>query len=134
MKTKLNIIALGALCALAACGTQPKERAEGGGAAGAATGAAVGALAGPPGMVAGALIGGGAGAATGAATSPQQVNLGKPPWNNPETRVPTPNGPVSPNASHSRASSRGSASYQNADVDRLNDESLRAAQSGNTFR
>jgi hypothetical protein len=129
MNTKVNVIALGMLCALAACGTQPKERAEGGGAAGAATGAAVGALAGPPGMVAGALIGGGAGAATGAATSPQEVNLGKPPWTNPNTRVPTPNGPVSPAAS--RGSS--SATAQNADVDRLNDESLRAAQNGTAY-
>jgi phage tail tape-measure protein len=130
MNIKLNVIALGALCALAACGTQPKERAEGGAAAGAATGAAVGALAGPPGMVAGALIGGGAGAATGAATSPQQVNLGKPPWNNPNARIPTPNGSVSPTASRSSRS----ANAQNAEVDRLNDESLRAAQNGTTFR
>jgi hypothetical protein len=80
-------------------------------------------------MVAGALIGGGAGAATGAATSPQQVNLGKPPWTNPNTRVPTPNGPVSPTA----ARSRGSASSQNAEVDRLNDESLHAAQTGTAY-
>jgi len=130
MKANLSVIALSGMCALAACGTQPKERSTGGGAAGAATGAAVGALAGPPGMVAGALIGGGAGAATGAATSPEQVNLGKPPWNNPSTRVPTPNGPVSPAA----ARSRGNASSQNADVDRLNDESLRAAQSGSSYR
>jgi phage tail tape-measure protein len=130
MNIKLNVIAVGALCALAACGTQPKERAEGGAAAGAATGAAVGALAGPPGMVAGALIGGGAGAATGASTSPQQVNLGKPPWTNPNTRIPTPNGSVSPTASRGR----GSATSQNAEVDRLNEESLRAAQNGTTFR
>jgi phage tail tape-measure protein len=130
MQSKRSIIVLGALCALAACGNQPRERAEGGGAAGAATGAAVGALAGPPGIVAGALIGGGAGAATGAATSPQQVNLGKPPWTNPSTRVPTPNGSVSPAA----ARSRGSASAQNGEVDRLNDESLRAAQSGTSYR
>jgi hypothetical protein len=130
MKSKRSLIALGALCALAACGNQPKERAEGGGAAGAATGAAVGALAGPPGILAGALIGGGAGAATGAATSPQQVNLGKPPWTNPSTRVPTPNGPVSPAATRSS----GNASSQNADVDRLNDESLRAAQNGSPYR
>jgi hypothetical protein len=129
MSIKLNVIALGALCALAACGEQPKERATGGAAAGAATGAAVGALAGPPGIVAGALIGGGAGAATGAATSPQQVNLGKPPWTNPNARVPTPNGPVSPTASRGRAS----ATAQNAEVDRLNDESLRAAQNGTTM-
>jgi phage tail tape-measure protein len=130
MKSTRTLIVVSALCGLAACGTQPKERAEGGGAAGAATGAAVGALAGPPGIVAGALIGGGAGAATGAATSPQQVNLGKPPWTNPNARVPTPNGPVSPTASR-RA---GSATAQNADVDRLNDESLRAAQNGSTYR
>jgi phage tail tape-measure protein len=129
MKPTLGVVALSALCVLAACGNQPKERAEGGGAAGAATGAAVGALAGPPGIVAGALIGGGAGAATGAATSPQQVNLGKPPWTNPNARVPTPNGPVSPTA----ARSRGSASSQNAEVDRLNDESLHAAQNGTAY-
>ena len=130
MKSKLSVIALSALCALAACGTQPKERAGGGAAAGAATGAAVGALAGPPGIVAGALIGGGAGAATGAATTPEHVNLGKPPWTNPNTRVPTPNGSVSPTASRSNAS----GDSQNADVDRLNDESLRAAQNGSTYR
>jgi phage tail tape-measure protein len=130
MHSKRTVIALGALCALAACGTQPKERAEGGGAAGAATGAAVGALAGPPGIVAGALIGGGAGAATGAATSPQQVNLGKPPWTNPSARVPTPNGPVSPTAARGNRSD----TSQNAEVDRLNDESYRAAQNGATYR
>ena len=130
MNLRLSFVALGALCALAACGTQPKERTEGGAAAGAATGAAVGALAGPPGVVAGALIGGGAGAATGAATSPQQVNLGKPPWTNPNARVPTPSGPVSPAASRGQ----GSATAQNADVDRLNDESLRAAQNGTAYR
>jgi hypothetical protein len=124
------VILLSALCAFAACGNQPKERAEGGGAAGAATGAAVGALAGPPGILAGALIGGGAGAATGAATSPQQVNLGKPPWTNPSTRVPTPHGAASPTA----VRSYGSASSHNAEVDRLNDESLRAAQNGTTYR
>jgi peptidoglycan hydrolase-like protein with peptidoglycan-binding domain len=79
-------IALGAL--LAACGTNPDDRVQGGAAAGAATGAAVGALAGPPGVVVGGLVGAGAGAATGAATSPQDVNLGRPVWNNPEVRVP----------------------------------------------
>ncbi len=130
MSSKRRLIVLSALCALAACGNQPRERAEGGGAAGAATGAAVGALAGPPGMVAGALIGGGAGAATGAATSPQQLNLGKPPWTNPNTRVPTPNGSVSSTAARGSRS----ANAQNAEVDRLNDESLRAAQNGTTYR
>src|SRR4051812_19705784 len=88
MKHAVNIFAVGMLGLLAACGTQPKERTTGGAAAGAATGAAVGALAGPPGMAVGALVGGGAGAVTGASTTPDQVNLGKPPWNNPNTRVP----------------------------------------------
>ena len=128
MKSKAHLIALSALCVLSACGTAPKERATGGAAAGAATGAAVGALAGPPGMAVGALVGGGAGAATGAATSPQQVNLGKPPWTNPEARVPTPRGSVAP------ANSRHVDTSQNAEVDRLNAESLRAAQSGATYR
>jgi phage tail tape-measure protein len=122
MKTKLTFAALGALCLLSACGQSPKERTTGGAAAGAATGAAVGALAGPPGMAVGALVGGGAGAATGATTSPQQVNLGKPPWTNPETRVPTPHGSVSP-ASSARTGN---------DSDRLNDQSLQAAQGGSS--
>jgi phage tail tape-measure protein len=121
-----TIIALCALGLLAACGTTPKERTTGGAAAGAATGAGIGALAGPPGVVAGALIGGGAGAATGAATSPNQVNLGKPPWTNPETRVPTASGKASPTR-HGRTDTS-----QNAAVDRLNDESLRSAQQGRT--
>ena len=123
MKTKMTFVALGALCLLSACGQSPKERTTGGAAAGAATGAAVGALAGPPGMAVGALVGGGAGAATGATTSPQQVNLGKPPWTNPETRVPTPHGSVSP-ASSARSD------LADADFDRLNDQSLSAAQNG----
>ena len=83
-----NILLVIALAALAGCGNTQPERTSGGAAAGAAAGAGVGALAGPPGVVAGALIGGGAGAVTGAATKPQQVNLGKPPWTNPDTRVP----------------------------------------------
>ncbi|MBX6744336.1 MAG: peptidoglycan-binding protein [Acetobacteraceae bacterium] len=74
--------------AVAACGTEPGERTSGGAAAGAATGAGIGALGGPVGALAGAAIGAGAGAATGAATSPSQVNLGEPPWSNPDTRVP----------------------------------------------
>jgi hypothetical protein len=122
MRYAVTVVAIGTLGLLAACGTTQKERATGGAAAGAATGAGVGALAGPPGMVAGALIGGGAGAATGASTSPSQVNLGKPPWTNPDTRVPTPSGTASPSRS-----GRGDTS-QNASADRLNDESLRSAQ------
>ena len=87
MYTKLlSAAALGLL--VAACGTDPQERVSGGAAAGAATGAGVGALGGPVGALAGAAIGGGAGAVTGAVTEPRDVNLGRPVWENPETRVP----------------------------------------------
>jgi hypothetical protein len=96
MKTVLRLAAIGAVALLAACGANERERTTGGAAAGAATGAGIGALGGPVGVVAGAVIGGGAGAITGAATKPSQLNLGRPPWDNPETRVPTPNGPVAP--------------------------------------
>jgi hypothetical protein len=82
----LGAAALGLM--VAACGTDPRERTTGGAAAGAATGAAVGALGGPVGALAGAGIGGAAGAVTGAATDPQDVNLGRPLWNDPEVRVP----------------------------------------------
>jgi hypothetical protein len=118
MKHAVNIFAVGMLGLLAACGTQPKERTTGGAAAGAASGAAIGALAGPPGMAVGALVGGGAGAVTGAATNPKDVNLGKPPWTNPETRVPSPNGSVAP-----ARSARLDMSHDN-DADRLNEQSL----------
>ena len=113
---------------LAACGTGQKERTTGGAAAGAATGAGIGALAGPPGVVVGALIGGAGGAATGAATSPSQVNLGKPPWTNPQARVP------GHSATPSGSSRSGmTATAQNAQVDQLNESSLQAAQEGRTF-
>jgi peptidoglycan hydrolase-like protein with peptidoglycan-binding domain len=85
----MGLLALGLL---AACGTNPTDRVTGGAAAGAATGAGVGALGGPVGALAGAAIGGGAGAITGAATSPNEVNLGRPLWNDPEVRVPGGNG------------------------------------------
>jgi phage tail tape-measure protein len=128
MNWKISLAALGALSLLTACGTEPRERTTGGAAAGAATGAAVGALGGPPGMAVGALVGAGAGAATGAATSPKDVNLGKPPWTNPETRVPTPNGSVAPNRSARNMTSG------DHDADRLNAQSLQAAESGGTYR
>ena len=135
MKYTLSVAALGLLGLLAACGETPQERTTGGAAAGAATGAAVGALAGPPGVVVGGLVGAGAGATTGAVTSPKDVNLGKPPWTNPETRVPTPNGPVAPASAryNSRYNSRYDAS-QDADVDRLNQQSLQNAQGANSYR
>jgi peptidoglycan hydrolase-like protein with peptidoglycan-binding domain len=79
-------VALGLLTA--ACGTDTRERTTGGAAAGAATGAGVGALGGPPGALAGAAIGGGIGAVTGATTEPSTLNLGEPPWSNPQARVP----------------------------------------------
>ena len=110
---------------LAACGSTPQERTTGGAAAGAATGAGVGALAGPPGMAVGAVVGAGAGAATGATTSPNQVNLGKPPWTNPQARI--------PGESTSRTSTRRASSSENAAVDRLNDQSLHSAQQGQTY-
>jgi len=105
MRTTIRIAALASVALLAACGTNPQERTTGGAAAGAATGAGIGALAGPPGMALGAVVGGGAGAITGATTSPNNLNLGKPPWNNPNTRVPTPNGPEAPATSETDHSS-----------------------------
>lgn len=87
MKMHLAGAALLAL-ALSACGTDERERVQGGAAAGAATGAGVGALGGPVGAGVGALVGGGAGAITGATTSPSDVNLGRPLWRDPEVRTP----------------------------------------------
>ncbi len=124
MKHAVNIFAVGMLGLLVGCGTNPQERTTGGAAAGAATGAAVGALGGPPGMAVGALVGGGAGAVTGATTSPKDVNLGKPPWTNPDTRVPTPNGPVAPGRS-----ARMDTSHDH-DADRLNERSLSQINGG----
>ncbi len=98
MRLFMSLIAAGAVVLVAGCGQQEPGRTTGGAAAGAATGAGIGALAGPPGILAGAVIGGGAGALTGASTNSTQLNLGAPPWNNPETRVPTPNGTAAPGA------------------------------------
>lgn len=75
------LVPLALLLGLAACGTAPSDRTEGGAATGAAAGAGVGIIGGPVGMVVGALVGGGAGAITGATTTPQQVDLGQPIWN-----------------------------------------------------
>lgn len=97
MRITIQLAALAAALLLAGCGTDPQERTTGGAAAGAATGAGIGIIAGPPGMALGAAIGGGAGALAGGATTPQQLNLGEAPWNNPDTRIPTPSGPVAPN-------------------------------------
>ena len=101
MKVSLRLAVIGAVLTLAACGTEPQGRTTGGAAAGAATGAGIGAIAGPPGMALGAAVGAGAGAVTGAATKPSQLNLGTPPWDNPNTRVPgvTPQTPPSSTSS-----------------------------------
>jgi phage tail tape-measure protein len=96
MKILLGLVALCGLALLVGCGTDERDRTEGGAAAGAATGAGIGLVGGPVGVVAGGLIGGGAGAIAGATTQPKDVNLGKPVWDNPDTRVPTPNGVVAP--------------------------------------
>lgn len=77
-------IALGAalisVLALAACGTNPADRAASGGLLGAGAGAAIGAATGNP--AAGALIGGVSGAVIGAATDPCTLRLGAPVWHN----------------------------------------------------
>lgn len=86
-RTARIILVLGGLTLLAGCGYNKQERATGGAGAGAATGALVGAIAGPPGAAIGAGVGAAAGAATGASTTPQQINLGTPPYNNPNVHV-----------------------------------------------
>ncbi len=65
---------------LAACGNNRTDRALSGGALGAGAGAAVGAVTGGS-LVGGALIGGAVGAGAGALTDSDDVNLGKPVWN-----------------------------------------------------
>jgi hypothetical protein len=76
------VLVVGGLVFLAGCGYSQPNRTAGGAGVGAGTGAAIGAIAGPPGAAVGALVGAGVGAAGGAATSPSQVNLGKPVWQN----------------------------------------------------
>lgn len=93
---RLAIPVLASVTLLAACGSQERERVTGGTATGAATGATIGLVGGPIGVVVGGVIGGGAGAITAATTSPEDLNLGRPVWANPETRIPTPGGPVAP--------------------------------------
>lgn len=92
--TRLSLLA--SLALLAGCGANERERVQGGAATGAATGATVGLVGGPIGVVVGGVIGGGAGAITAATTSPTDLNLGRPVWANPETRIPAPGGPIAP--------------------------------------
>lgn len=70
---KKVVLVLGAVAALAGCGTQTGDRL----ASGAAIGAGAGAVFGGVGALRGAVIG----AAVGGLTEPDQVNLGKPVWN-----------------------------------------------------
>jgi len=79
MLRKMSVAALSVTALLlAGCGSDPGDRAVSGGLIGAGTGAIIGAAAGDAG--AGALIGGLGGAAIGALTSPNQIDLGRPPW------------------------------------------------------
>ena len=78
MTRSIIILALASF-ALAGCGTSTGDRGLSGAGIGAATGAVAGALVGAP--LAGAAIGAGAGAAIGAATSPSNIDLGRPVWN-----------------------------------------------------
>lgn len=66
------ILVIAATAALAGCGTQMGDRM----ASGAAIGGGVGLAAGGVGALPGAIVG----AAVGGLTSPDQVNLGKPVW------------------------------------------------------
>ncbi len=70
---KKAIVVGAAMLALAGCGTQMGDRL----ASGAAIGAGAGIVAGGVGVAAGAVVG----AAVGGLTTPDQVNLGPPPWN-----------------------------------------------------
>ena len=81
MKIRM-IVFCGLLITLTACGTDPKDRTQGGAAAGATAGATVGMWAGPPGMVVGAFIGGGLGALSGATIPEENLDLGEPVWKN----------------------------------------------------
>lgn len=75
------------LLVLTGCGTQRQARVKNSTAAGAATGAGFGAFGGPVGAVVGGVIGGGAGAVTGATTTPNQVNVGRGPIDNPNASI-----------------------------------------------
>jgi uncharacterized membrane protein len=78
MSSRVAVLLAVAALALAGCGTTTGDRGLSGAAIGGATGAVVGAIVGAP--LAGAAIGAGAGALAGAATSPTQIDLGKPAW------------------------------------------------------
>ena len=72
MKKEALLAVAAAAIVLAGCGTQTGDRI----ASGAAIGAGAGVVAGGVGAIPGAIVG----AAVGGLTSPDQVNLGKPLW------------------------------------------------------
>ena len=75
-KSSTRILMVASLTlAVAACGSNPKERALSGGAMGAGAGAVVGAVTGMS-VLTGVAIGAGVGAVTGAVTGKDQINLG----------------------------------------------------------
>ncbi|MBX3430530.1 MAG: hypothetical protein KF779_13195 [Hyphomonadaceae bacterium] len=69
---KYVVLAAAAAVTLAGCGTQMGDRLASGAAIGAGTGAVFGGVGALPGAVVGAAVGG--------LTSPEQVNLGEPVW------------------------------------------------------
>jgi hypothetical protein len=73
-------VLVASLLVLAGCGTDSRDRVQGGAAAGAATGAGIGLIGGPVGVLVGGVIGGGAGAITGASVPARDMNMGTPPW------------------------------------------------------
>ena len=79
MRFRTLAYAAAACIALAACGTNPGDRAVTGAGLGAATGAVIGAVAGGP-ILGATVIGAAAGAAAGAITNPSMINFGKPFW------------------------------------------------------
>jgi uncharacterized membrane protein len=81
MRIRTLALATAACVALAACGTNPGDRAVSGAALGAGAGLAIGAIAGAP-LLGAAVIGAGAGAVAGAVTDPNKINLGRPAWEN----------------------------------------------------
>ena len=97
MRNLFRVTAAGALVLLAGCGTNPTDRVVGGAVGGALIGGGIGALGGPVGAGIGAAAGGGAGAMLGALTTPEQVDLGAPPWSDPTVRTPPPS-PMAPQA------------------------------------
>lgn len=66
------VLVMAAAASLAGCGTQMGDRLASGAAIGAGTGAVFGGVGAIPGAVVGAAVGG--------LTSPEQVNLGEPVW------------------------------------------------------